>query len=293
MLRIAFLGTKGRYSSGVLQAVAAEHEVVLVGLAEKKRSLTAKSLVGTGLRRLGWFTHASASNQVPNAAVLPVESGGDARLVETLRTLRPDLICMAGFPWLLPQTIYTLPSLGAINVHGSLLPRHRGAMPLFWIYYHDDRESGVTVHKVAEAADTGDILVQERFPVPRGFPVDCLNQDNTRAAATAIKQALRILESGQEVSCAQDETLVTAAPRIRQGERYADLENWGAERVWHFLAGLQARYREPLFENGHALTYKGVEGFGISPHAYRPGSVKVNRHSLVLYCRDGVVELRR
>jgi len=291
MLRIAFLGTKGQYSSAVLQAVAAEHEVVLIGLAEKERSMTARSLLGAGLRRLGWSAH--TSNHFPSAAVVPVRSGDDARLFEALQKLHPDLICMAAFPWLLPEAIYTLPSLGAINVHGSLLPRHRGAMPLFWIYYHDDRESGVTVHKVAEAADTGDILVQERFPVPRGFPVDCLNQENTRAAAAAIKQALRGLESSQVVSCSQDESLATTAPRIRSGERYADSENWGAERVWHFLAGLQARYREPLFENGHALTYEAVEGFQISQHAYRPGSVKINPHSLVLYCCDGVVELRR
>ena len=291
-MRIAFLGTTGRFSRGVLGSITEEHEVVLVGLADRRREHQAlKSRVAAGLRRLGLLLPLARRVEINPDVIMPVRSGDDRLLLERLRRVLPDLICVAGFPWLLSAAVYSLPRFGAINVHGSLLPRHRGLMPLFWIYYHDDRESGISLHRICDEADAGEIIAQERFEIPRGFPVDCLNEQNTRAAEKIIANVVQLIESGTNEFRMQDENLATAAPRIRKGERYADFASWDTERTWHFLAGLQARYHEPLYMDGRLVTYESVVGYDVCSHVEKPGSLRVQAKSVTAYCHDGVVEL--
>ena len=110
----------------------------------------------------------------------------DPTLRVLLEEARPDLLCVASFPWLLAPALLAIPRLGAVNVHTALLPRHRGPLPLFWIYHADDRETGVTVHWMIEQADAGAIIRQSAFPLPRGLPVDELNRQNARAAGPLL-----------------------------------------------------------------------------------------------------------
>ena len=112
-------------------------------------------------------------------------AGDDPEIAAHVRTARPDVICIAGYPWLLRGEIIASPPALTLNVHAALLPRHRGPLPLFWIYHQDDRETGVTVHAVTDRADAGDIFDQERFPLPRGFPVEQLNRQNAEPRCPA------------------------------------------------------------------------------------------------------------
>lgn len=226
------------------------------------------------------------------APISRVASGTDAAALAAVVEARADVVCLAGYPWVLPPEVFQRPRLGAINLHASLLPRHRGILPLFWIYYHDDRDTGVTVHRVAETADSGPILGQARFALPRGFAVDRLNSFNAERGGVLMASTLDALERGAAHEHPQDESLATPAPRVAQGARMVDFEHWGAERVWHFLAGLFPWFQEPLVDGtGKTLRYRGVAGFSISQHDRRPGRIERVGSRLTLYCRDGIVEL--
>jgi len=79
--------------------------------------------------------------------------------------MRPDLVVCMGFPWKIPADALAVPPLGWLNGHPSLLPRHRGPVPMAWVIRNGDPETGITFHKMDAELDTGPILVQERFPI--------------------------------------------------------------------------------------------------------------------------------
>lgn len=89
--------------------------------------------------------------------LLPRSAAG---LVQALPGYRPDLLLCNGFPWRIPRRVLAVARLGGINVHPSLLPRHRGPIPIHWAIRAGDRETGVTVHWMDEEFDTGRVLVQ-------------------------------------------------------------------------------------------------------------------------------------
>lgn len=247
------------------------------------------------VRRLFRMTGSSGIDSIAQdlgVPVVAVRARDDGGTIRVLGEFRPDIMCIAGYPWILPRTVYEVPRLGAINLHPSLLPRHRGRLPLFWIYYHDDRETGVTVHWVTENVDAGDIILQDGFPLPRGFSVEALGDRIARRGATALRHALDAIESGTDRRVPQEDTLATGAPMIEPGKMYADFAQWDVERVWHFLAGLVTRFQEPLFDDtGVAVSYNRVTGFRHVDHDRVPGSVQCLGSRIELFCRGGIVDL--
>ena len=289
MLRVAFFGTDGEFSCRALEALAARHAVAAI-VAPPAPHRTWRSLLRGVSGRPGFSLDALGRRL--GARIRRVQSSRDSAASAMVADARVDAICIAGYPWLLPGEVFQQPRLGAINLHGSLLPRHRGILPLFWIYYHDDRDTGVTVHRVTARADAGAILAQDAFPLPRGLPVERLNSLNAERGGALLAATLDALEGGAVSEREQDERLATPAPRVASGARMVDYERWGAERVWHFLAGLFPRFQEPLVDGqGRAVGYRAVQGFTISDHGRRPGQVERAGKRIALYCRDGIVEL--
>jgi len=177
-----------------------------------------------------------------------------------LREFRPDLICIAAFPRLVPAGIRALAPGGAINLHTSLLPRHRGPDPVFWTYYHGDRESGWTAHRATDRFDEGAILLQEPFSLPRGLPVGELGRELRERAGPFLLRAIAAAGSAQER--AQVEEQATRAPRVDLNAFRVPFESWDVEQVWHFLAGFADRFRQPLVDDlGRRVTYRRVPGF--------------------------------
>lgn len=97
--------------------------------------------------------------------VLQPERARDEGFLQELAQLRPDLIVVAAYGQILPRQILELPRFGCLNVHASLLPKYRGAAPIQWAILNDERETGVTIMKMDEGLDTGDILSQQSTPI--------------------------------------------------------------------------------------------------------------------------------
>jgi methionyl-tRNA formyltransferase len=277
-----------------VQALAARHQVVAL-VRPAPASTAARRFLGRTARRLGLRPRDAIETWAREHRIplVGARSGGDAALAARLRTLAPDLVCISTFRWLLSSEICAIPRLGAWNLHSSLLPRHRGPVPLFWVYYHDDRETGVTVHRASERADAGDVLMQSGFPLARGFGVESLNQENARRGAALLAEAADALAAGTARAVPQDENRATPAPLVRRGSPIVPFQEWGAERVWHFLAGLYPRFVEPLRTSDGPLRYVGVLGYEVRSVTLAPGSVVPAAGEWHLQCRDGIVRLRR
>src|ERR1700758_485806 len=96
-----------------------------------------------------------------NLPVLQPERARKEEFVQELRKLAPDLMVVAAYGQILPQSILDLPRFGCLNVHTSLLPKYRGAAPIQWAILEDETETGITIMKMEAGLDTGDILIQE------------------------------------------------------------------------------------------------------------------------------------
>lgn len=215
-MRVVFFGT-GAIGRPALQALRkeAEYEVCAVftqpdrpaGRGRKLRSSPIKeALEGTDLP-----LHQPERIRDPEALAL-------------LQTYAPDVIVVAAYGQILPATVLSLPRFGCLNIHASLLPRHRGASPINAAILSGDPQSGITIMQMDEGLDTGAIWTQETLSIG---PKETAGQLHDRLGALAPDALLRTLERvriGGEKPIAQDHRLATHAPKLRREDGAI---NWG------------------------------------------------------------------
>jgi methionyl-tRNA formyltransferase len=274
------------------RVLSVRHEIVSVVQPGHRslKSFLRPIAVWAGLKKEDTLGEVIRKLRVPH---LLASSRGDPAVLRMLETSSPDIICIAAYRWVLRPEIYSIPPFGAINVHPSLLPKYRGRAPFFWVYYNDERFTGVTVHQVIEQADAGPILAQQAFDVPRGWAVDAMHNRCAQLGATMLVEVCDQIENQRAVYLPQDESRATAAPKIAPGTRMIDFTAWPAERVWHFLAGLSPHYREPLLDSLHQnVAYRRAVGYrACVQRSVAPGTAVSMSKGWLLQCLDGVVEL--
>jgi methionyl-tRNA formyltransferase len=161
-----------------------------------------------------------------------------------LAAWRPDLAVVAAYGRILPARVLATPHLGCINVHASLLPAYRGAAPIQWAILNGDGETGVTIMRMNERMDEGDILLQRATPIGSDETYGALQTRLAMLGAAALMKALADLHAGTLTATPQDHARATLAPMIRKEQGAID---------WHLPAAVIARQ---------------VRGFNPWPSAY-------------------------
>ena len=170
-------------------------------------------------RGRGLGVSAPAVKRLAEANRLPVlqpERLRDAAFQDALRALAPDLVVVAAYGKILPRAVLDLPPRGCINVHASLLPRHRGAAPIAWSIRAGDAVTGVTIMAMTEEMDAGDILLQRETPIAPDDTGGTLGERLARLGAAAIGEAIDGLQAGTLRPVPQPAAGVTFAPRIER-----------------------------------------------------------------------------
>ena len=134
--------------------------------------------------------------------------------VQTVRDLAPDVLVVAAFGQIIPQRMLDIPPFGGINVHGSLLPRWRGAAPMQYALMAGDPETGVTTMQMSAGLDTGDILLKAALPLDDVENLGALEPKLAELGAGLLLDTLTRLEQGDCPRMEQDEALVTLAPSL-------------------------------------------------------------------------------
>ena len=138
----------------------------------------------------------------------------DGEALAILRELKPDLISVAAYGKILPVDILELPPLGCVNVHSSLLPKYRGAAPINWAILSGENETGVTIQRMAEGVDTGDILAQADTPIDINENAAQLLTRLAQMGAGLLVETVRKLETGLVEATPQDESRASYAPML-------------------------------------------------------------------------------
>lgn len=163
----------------------------------------------------------------------------------------PDIIVVYSMPFLLKEEVFQFPKCGTINLHTALLPKYRGAVPIFWTYYFFDRSVGVTVHYIDKGEDTGDIIVQKNVEVDLGERYYELRSKFEKVGADAIIEALDYIESNKVKRIKQPkESPTPRAKRVKKSEYQTLIDwSWDLERLWHFFRGTENYLKSILIKN--------------------------------------------
>ena len=136
--------------------------------------------------------------------------------VEEIQALKPDVIVVMAYGQILPQTILEIPRMACLNLHASLLPKHRGAAPIQAAIVAGDRETGMSVMCMDEGLDTGDVLLQKRIEIGPEETGGSLHDRLAEIAPQALNEALTQLKSGTAARTPQDSSAATYAPKLER-----------------------------------------------------------------------------
>jgi methionyl-tRNA formyltransferase len=157
--------------------------------------------------------------------------------LDVLKGYAPDIIIVAAYGRILPQEILSLPSYGCINVHGSLLPRHRGAAPIQWSIIKGDPEVGVTIMQMDKGMDTGDMLMKVAIAPDPDETAGTLFPKIAELGSQALMDTLDLLGQGGLAMINQEHDKATSAPMLTKED---GLINWqqSAETIHCLIRGL-------------------------------------------------------
>ncbi len=221
---------------------------VLGGLLRSPLALTSVIVAGFGSGTAaagGDFPVSRAPSPVRRSVVdvarsagvpLRFAGGSEARLADALDGTA-DCLLVVCYPRRLPRWVWQRPATACWNLHPSLLPAYRGPAPLFWQLRNGERQTGVTLHRVTETLDGGEIIGQVRVPLPRGASAERLNGLLADAGVDLLVGVLGRTAAGAVRGTAQDQRRASYHPAPNPAD-YRVPTSWPAERAFNFLRGL-------------------------------------------------------
>jgi methionyl-tRNA formyltransferase len=227
-MRVAFMGSPDFAVPSLEGLLAAGHRVPLVVTQPDRPAGRGQALSAPPVKR------AAIRHGVP---LLQPARLGEPEVGAALRAAAPDLIVVVAFGQYLPRSVRDLPPLGAVNVHASLLPRHRGAAPINWAIIRGEAETGVSIMRVEAAMDAGPILLQARCAILPEDDAGALHDRLAALGAQALTEALARIGRGEAVWRPQDPARATVAPKIGDRDCRLDLAE-GARALVDRIRGL-------------------------------------------------------
>lgn len=203
--RILFMGTPA-FAVPSLQALIDHGENVVAVVSQPDRPKgRGRKLAPTPVKEV------ALAHGIP---VLQPTKIRTAEFLDELRAYNADLFVVTAYGRILPGTLLNLPPLGTINVHGSLLPKYRGAAPVQWAILRGEKETGITIMQMDEGMDTGDILLPRPLAIEPDDTAASLATRMAHLGGQALIEALELLKAGKLPRQKQDNTLATDAPPL-------------------------------------------------------------------------------
>ncbi len=208
-----------------------------------------------------------------------------------LLSYHPDLIVVAAYGRILPQSLLELAPLGCINVHGSLLPRYRGAAPIQWAVIKGETEVGVTIIQMDAGMDTGDILLKAKIQADPDETAGSLFAKLAVLGGTTLLKAIKGLKEGSVIPVPQDHDKATSAPMLKKDDGLIDWTK-DAREIECLIRGLDPWPSAYCFQGETRLRLFRPE---VVNQAYgaQPGTVlRADGHGLVIVCGRNALRIK-
>ncbi len=225
-------------------------------------------------------------------AGLPIFQPAKLKVPETIEFLsrfHPDAIVVVAYGHIIPHWMIDQPRLGCINLHGSLLPKYRGAAPIQWALIRGERVTGVTTMKIDAGLDTGPMLLRKELEVHDDDTTETLFEKLSQIGASLMIETLRGLGQGTVVPCPQDSSKATLAPMLKKEDGRIDWTLSATEIGWR-VRGLR-----PWPGAYSTLRGKNIHIWAAAPVAARPsegwipGTLLPEHGKLFVACGQGTM----
>ncbi len=167
----------------------------------------------------------------------PEKIRNNDEFLEEIKKLNPDIICVVAYGKIIPKTILDIPKYGCINVHGSLLPKYRGAAPIQWAVLNGDSVTGVTTMYMNEKMDEGDIILKEEVEIGENETTGELWEKLSKLGSKLLVKTLRQIEEGTAPRIKQDSNF-TLAPMLNKEIAKIDWGNMTSSKIKNLVRGL-------------------------------------------------------
>jgi methionyl-tRNA formyltransferase len=167
----------------------------------------------------------------------PTKVRNNPEFIEKIKKINPDVICVVAYGKILPQELLEIPKLGCINVHGSLLPKYRGAAPIQWAVLNGETSTGITTMYMDVGMDTGDMILKEETEIGENETTGELWDRLSVIGGDLLVKTLKLIEAGKAPREKQGEEF-TLAPMLNKEMAKIDWENKTAAEIKNLVRGL-------------------------------------------------------
>ena len=228
-MRIVFMGTPEFASVSLPELISRGYEIAGVFTQPDKAKGRGMELSFSPVKEL------ALSHGIP---VFQPEKMRDGTALQILKSLKPDLVVVVAYGRILPDDFLAVPPLGTINVHGSLLPKYRGAAPIQWAVLNGEEKTGVSTMYLASEMDAGDVILTDETEVGLYETSGELYERLSVMGAKLLVHTLELIETGTAPRVSQDHTQATYAPMLDKSLSPIDFSK-PARAVIKWIYGLQ------------------------------------------------------
>lgn len=232
-MNIVFMGTPDFAKESLQALVEAGHNIQLVITNPDKQK-------GRGMK----FQYTPVKEYALEAGLeieQPLKIRNNEEIVNKIKEKNPDLICVVAYGKIIPNEILEIPLKGAINVHGSLLPKYRGAAPIQWAVLNGDKKTGITTMYMSEKMDEGDIILKEETEIGEDETVGEVWERLAKIGAKLLVKTIKQIEDGTVKRIPQTSEGLdspTYAPMLDKSIAQIDWENKNANEIKNLVRGL-------------------------------------------------------
>lgn len=281
-MKIIFAGTPV-FAAGALEAlIDAGHEIVMVLTQPDRPAGRGMKLVASAVKQV------AIKHDIP---LLQPQTLKSPDIQAQLKDMNADVMVVAAYGLILPAAVLNIPRYGCLNIHGSLLPRWRGAAPIQRAILAGDKETGITIMQMDAGLDTGAMLLIERIPIEQDDTTLSLHDKLCELGARCIVEALTLLSQDKLVATAQDDALSCYAPKINKAEAEIDWQ-LSAHEISQFVRAFNPSPGAFARINGGVL--KIWQATVIELDSGRPGEIIASgREGVTVACGEGAILLEK
>jgi methionyl-tRNA formyltransferase len=272
-MKVVFCGTP-EFAVPTLEAViAAGHEVALVVTQPDRAAGRGMEVQAPPVKQ--------AAVTLGVEAVQPEKIKNNAEFRARLEAIQPDAILVVAYGRIIPEWMLGLPRFGNINLHGSLLPKYRGAAPIQWAVANGEVLTGVTTMRLDSGLDTGDMLLAQVVPIGQEETAVDVYGCLAPVGAKLMVKTLHKLEHGTIVPQSQDHSMATLAPILKREDGWIDFSRT-AQQIYDRWRGFQPWPGAHTVLRGKKLIVQRMQVAGVGD--CEPGVLEVRGDALVVGC---------